>query len=85
MAEKDCKEMNGWEKVWAVTKTSVGYAGVIVWGIAKWLLDGASRIKYSDGSRCIGQKSYPPGYGGSVHTVGGGGKKPGSWSSGRHR
>ncbi len=77
--------MNGWEKVWKVVKIAVNGAGVIAAVIATWSLAQAGRIKISDGSRPGGQKSCPPGYGGSVWTRGSGGKKPGSWSSGRHR
>lgn len=74
MKEKNWKEMNFWEKAWDVTKITVG--GVLA--IAGWLI-----VKGLQGS--AGRRGSPGGQGGSVWTVGSGGKKPGSWSSGRHR
>ncbi len=63
--------MNGWEKAWEVTKITVGGALAIV-GL---LLALAS----------AGGRGSADGQGRSIWTVGGGGKKPRSWSSGRHR
>jgi len=70
MKEKNWKEMNGWEKAWEVTQITVGGALVIALGLL-------GLGKGGQGSR--------GGQGGSVWTVGSGGKKSGSWSSGRHR
>jgi len=81
MVEKEWKEMNGWEKAWDVTKTVLGCAVGIAAVIATWSGIKTGRIKIGNQG---GQKSYPPGQGGSVHTVGSGGKKFGSHSSFRH-
>lgn len=70
MKEKQWKEMNGWEKAWEATQIVVG------WGVIAIVL---LFTFGKGGSRPISRR------GGSVWPVGGGGKKPGSWSSGRHR
>lgn len=72
MKDKNWKDMNGWEKAWEVTQITFG-ALVIALGF----------LGLGKGSRG-GQRSRG-GQGGSVWTVGSGGKKSGSWSSGRHR
>lgn len=43
------------------------------------------RLLAPPGRGSAGRRGSPRGQGGSVWTRGSGGKKPGSWSSGRHR
>lgn len=72
MAEKPWKEISGWEKIKRVAGIVVGVGVVII----KFTFEGGGFNKY---------RSTPTsGGGGSVWTRGSGGKKPGSWSSGRH-
>jgi len=81
MDEKRWKEMNGREKAWKVTKITGRGVLIIVAGvlaIVAWLLG-------KGGQGPAGRRRYPSRGGGSVWTVGSGGKKPGSWSSGRHK
>ena len=72
MEEKNWKDMNGWEKAWEATRI---VAGVLV--IALVLLGRCKGSRGGQGSRS--------GQGGSVWTVGSGGKKIDSWGLGRHR
>ena len=74
MKDKNWKDMDGWGKAWEVTQIIVG--GAVLIGV--WLLA-------NGGQGSPSRRSSPRGQGGSVWTVGSGGKKPGSWSSGRHR
>ena len=76
MAEKRWEEMDGWDKTWEVTKVVGGVVAVAltIWG----MLSGyGPTIKSTPTNRVSGG-------GGSVWTVGHGGKKDGSWSSSRH-
>jgi hypothetical protein len=75
MEEKSLNEMNGWEKTWDVIKITLGCLAGIAW----WVLSQAGNYHGHRG-RCNTSSQ-----GRSVWTVGSGGKKPGSWSSGRHR
>ena len=79
MVEKHWKEMNGWEKVWEVTQ--------IVVGGAVWLVFLPLALFSKGGQNSVGRcrQGSLGGQSGSVWPVGSGGKKPGSWSSGRHR
>jgi hypothetical protein len=71
MAEKEWRQMSGWEKAWEVTKV-VGGIGLAVLAIIAMASGGGAPVRSSGGSR-------------SVWTVGHGGKKGyGSWSSFRH-
>lgn len=80
MDEKSWKEMNGREKAWKVTKiTGLGALVIVAWLLGKGRQGSAGGRGYPSG------QGYPSGGGGSVWTVGSGGKKPGSWSSGRHK
>lgn len=74
MAEKNWKEMNGWEKTCEVTLVVTGFA-VMIGGLL------LSKASHGTAGRKQGSRG---GTGGSVWTVGHGGKKSGSWSSGRH-
>jgi hypothetical protein len=73
MKEKNWKEMNGWEKAWEATQIVAGWAV----GIGTLLL-----ILFGGGKPSRGGGSSG---GHSIWMRGSGGKKPGSWSSGRHR
>jgi len=78
MTEKAWSEMDGWEKAWEVTKVVAGLA-VAALGIWAVLSGGGPTVKR------IPSRPIRSG-GGSVWTVGHGGKKGyGSWSSFRHR
>jgi len=76
MVEKTWTEMDGWEKAWEVTKVvgGVALAALAIWGM---LSGHGPTIKRLPTNRVSGG-------GGSVWTVGHGGKKDGSWSSFRH-
>jgi len=73
MEEKNWKDMNGLEKTWEVTQTIV--VGALL--VGAWLLVNGVQ-GYAD------MQGSPGGRDRSVWTVGSGGKKNGSWSSGRH-
>ena len=77
MAERTWGEMDGWEKAWEVTKV---VAGLAVTALSIWaMLSGRGPT-----IKRMPAKSVRSG-GGSVWTVGHGGKKGyGSWSSFRH-
>jgi len=69
---KNWKEMDGWEKVWEVTQITVGCASFVAFA-ALALFGGAK-----------GRTTY--GRSGNIWIVNTGQtKKPGSWSSGKHK
>jgi len=77
MSDKTWEQMNGWEKAWEVTQVVAGLA-VIALSIGAMLSGRGPTIKR------MPTRSVRSG-GGSVWTVGHGGKKGyGSWSSFRH-
>jgi len=71
------KGTGGGGKAWKVTKKIACGGATIVAIVLGWLLSQGGRSHNTGGNYGSG--------GESVRTVGSGGKKPGSWSSGRHR
>lgn len=67
--------------LWEIAKVG---GSIIVAAILLALAGGGSEGSYTQ-TKPRGQARYSGGQGGSVWTVGSGGKKPGSWSSGRHK